>query len=319
MFNDAIKKIMSKQITNNILMIKPISFRYNDQTSKDNYYQNRIAEFSDDKIQKKALLEFDFFVKKLLAAGINIIVVEDTNDFDTPDSLFPNNWVSFHQSGDVVIYPMCAVNRRNERKIDIFTVLEKKFRINKINDFTEFENNKQYLEGTGSMVLDRENKICYAALSMRTVKSLVVNFCNQFNYTPVLFHAMQNVNNKRVPIYHTNVMMCIGDKFAIICLSSIDDKLERENVVKSIELTNKEIIEINEFQKHRFAGNMLQVSGFQDYLVMSESAYNSLTDKQIKKIEKYCSIIYAPLNTIEKCGGGSARCMMAEIFLPIKC
>ena len=308
------------QITNNILMIQPVSFRYNEQTAVNNYYQQVLDNLSDEQTQEKALLEFNNLVELLKNVGVNVIVIEDTKKPDTPDSIFPNNWVSFHADGTVGLYPMCAENRRAERREDIFDTLvdEYGFKIKEIKDFSEFEEHDKYLEGTGSMVLDREHKICYAAISIRTDEIAVMQFCEEFGYRPVCFTANQSVNEERMAIYHTNVMMCVADRFAVICLDTIDDKDERKHVVETLIETGKEIIEITQAQNHRFAGNMLQVMGDKPYLVMSNSAFSSLNNKQKKTIEKYCPIIYSSLDTIEACGGGSARCMMAEVFLPKK-
>ena len=308
------------QITNNILMMQPVSFRYNEQTAVNNYYQQVLDNLSDEQTQEKALLEFNNLVELLKNVGVNVIVIEDTKKPDTPDSIFPNNWVSFHADGTVGLYPMCAQNRRAERREDIFDTLvdEYGFNIKEIKDFSEFEEHDKYLEGTGSMVLDREYKICYAAISIRTDEIAVMQFCEEFGYRPVCFTANQSVNEERVAIYHTNVMMCVADKFVVICLDTIDDIDERKHVVETLTETGKEIIEITQAQNHRFAGNMLQVMGDKPYLVMSNSAFSSLNNKQKKTIEKYCPIIYSSLDTIEACGGGSARCMMAEVFLPKK-
>ena len=318
MFNNSINKRIMKQITNSIMMIKPVGFRYNEQTAVNNYYQQVLDDLTSDKIQENALNEFNSLVEKLQSVGVNVIVIEDDKATDTPDSIFPNNWVSFHNDGMIGLYPMCAKNRRDERREDIFDILvdEYGFAIEGIKDFTEFEDHNKFLEGTGSMVLDRENKICYAAISIRTDEIAVMQFCEEFGYRPVCFTANQDVKGERMAIYHTNVMMCVGDTFAVLCLDTIDNTIEKENVIENIEETGKKIIEITEAQNHRFAGNMLQVMGDKPYLIMSSSAYESLTEKQIKAIEKHCPIIYSSLDTIESCGGGSARCMMAEIFLP---
>jgi hypothetical protein len=317
MFYNTIKEKM-KQITNTILMIQPIDFRHNEQTAVNNYYQQVLDGLSTEQTQKNALSEFNTFVDNLRKKGIDVIVVEDTKTPDTPDSIFPNNWVSFHESGNVAIYPMCAENRRDERREDILDILvdNYNFEINYVKDFTEFEDHNKYLEGTGSMVLDRENKMCYASISVRTDEQAVLQWCDVFNYTPICFTANQDVEGERKEIYHTNVMMCVADKYVIICLDTIDDKDEKKWLKGSLEDSGKEIIEITEDQNHRFAGNMLQLMGDEKYLVMSKSAYDSLTEIQIEKIEKYNPIISSSLDTIEACGGGSARCMMAEIFLP---
>ncbi len=300
-------------------MIRPISFRMNEDTVKSNYFQKSINSLSNKEIQNEALKEFDNFVVKLRKNGVNVIVVDDNNNFDTPDSIFPNNWNSFHKNGNIGIYPMFAENRRNERREDVFDTLEQEgFIINNFIDYTSAEDEHLFLEGTGCLVLDRVNRKAYCGLSSRANEELLIEFCEDFEYTPVPFIAYQNANNSRLPIYHTNVMMCVAENFVIICLDCIDDKKERKNVVNHLKKDNKEIISISEKQLESFAGNMLQVVGKNDnrILVMSESAYSSLTKNQIERINKHCEIIYSPLNTIERCGGGSARCMMAEIFLP---
>ena len=306
------------QITKDILMIKPVGFRFNEQTAVNNYYQKVLDGLTAEATQEKALLEFNSFVDKLRSKGVNVIDIQDTKEPDTPDSIFPNNWVSFHEDGGIGLYPMCAENRRTERREDIFDILvdDYGFHIEQIHDFTEFEEYDRYLEGTGSMILDRENKYCYAAISERTDEQAVIQFCDVFGYKPICFTANQDVNGERLAIYHTNVMMCVADKFVVICLDTIDEIEERTHLIEVLEETNKEIIEISEDQKQHFAGNMLQVMGDQPYLVMSDSAFNSLTQEQISQIEKHCPIIHSSLDTIEACGGGSARCMMAEIFLP---
>ena len=306
------------QITNSIMMIKPVGFRYNEQTAVNNYYQQVLDNLSDKQTQEKALDEFNTFVDKLRNVGVNVVVIEDTEISDTPDSIFPNNWVSFHSNAIIALYPMCAENRRDERREDIFDTLvdEYGFIIEGIKDFTEFEKHDKYLEGTGSMVLDHVNMICYAAISIRTDEVAVMQFCEEFGYRPICFTAYQNVEGERMTIYHTNVMMCVAETFVVICLETIDNEAEREHVLETLTETGKEIIEITESQKHRFAGNMLQVMGDKPYLVMSKSAYISLTQEQKTAIERHCSILYSSLDTIEACGGGSARCMIAEIFLP---
>ena len=307
-----------KQITNNIMMIEPVSFNYNTETAINNYYQINNTALSKEEIQQKALKEFKEFVSLLRSKNINVIVFKDTENPKTPDSIFPNNWVSFHIDGEIVLYPMYAKNRRLERRNDIIQKLRDDFIVTKINDFSYYGNQELYLEGTGSMILDRENKICYAAISDRTNKNIVNDFCNQLNFKPILFTSNQDVRGKRLAIYHTNVMMCITTNFAIVCLDSIDCNEEKDRVIDILNETKKEIISISEEQTNKFAGNMLEVEGDKKYLVMSKSAYSCLTENQIKKINKYCEILYSDLSTIEDYGGGSARCMMAEIFLPLK-
>lgn len=310
-----------QQTTHTILMIRPVSFRMNEQTAVNNYYQKKSEEPFSNNINQQAQQEFDVFVTKLKDVGVNVVVIEDTQEPNTPDALFPNNWISFHENGEVVLYPMFAENRRLERREDVLKLIkEKGFTIKNVVDYTEKETENCFLEGTGSMILDRANRKAYCALSPRADKELFVEFCDNFGFFPVVFTANQTVNNKREAIYHTNVMMCIAETFAVICLDAIDDKKEQQEVVEQLKLDGKEIITISEAQVNQFAGNMLQVQGAnkERFLVMSLSAYNSLSKIQIKQIEKHCKIIHSDLPTIETYGGGSARCMMAEVFLP-KC
>lgn len=310
-----------QQTTNTILMIRPVSFRMNEQTAVNNYYQKSLREMLPNTINAKAQEEFDRYVKKLESYGVNVVVVSDTNEYDTPDSIFPNNWISFHTDGTVAIYPMFAENRRLERREDVIEELEKQgFNVENIVDYTSAEEEHLFLEGTGSMILDRENKKAYCALSPRADEDLFIEFCEDFEYTPVVFTANQTVNGAREAIYHTNVMMCVAETFAIVCLSSIDDKKERKNVLKHLKEDKKQIIDISEAQVNNFAGNMLQVKGKNEerFLVMSQAACDCLTASQKSKINNHCQIITSSLSTIETCGGGSARCMMAEVFLPKK-
>ncbi len=305
------------QITNHILMIEPVNFDFNYQTAKNNFYQKNVNNNSSQTIQQRAHQEFVSFVDKLKKHHINVISIKDSNVPHTPDSIFPNNWISFHKNSIIAIYPMFAENRRNERREDVIELIKNSgFKIENKIDFSSHETNEKFLEGTGSMVLDRVNKICYASLSERTNKELVHLFCQEFNYTPLLFTSKQNAGSKRMPIYHTNVMMSICDTFSIVCLEAIDNIKERNNLIKSLKSTNKEIIEINESQKSNFAGNMLQLMGDKPYLIMSSRSYRSLDDNQIERIKSHCDIIHTPLDVIETYGGGSARCMIAEIFLP---
>lgn len=306
------------QVTNTILMIRPVAFRMNEQTAVNNYFQEDI-DINNSQINERAQKEFDTFVHVLREHEVNIIVVDDLKENDTPDSIFPNNWVSFHRSGTVAVYPMFAVNRRKERRSDIFKTLEENgFVIKDIMDYTSAEEEGVFLEGTGSILKDRVHQKAYCALSERANEDLFIEFCEDFDCFPVIFTANQTVREVRKPIYHTNVMMAMGETFAVICLDTIDDKKERKNVVAHLKKDGKEIIAITETQMHAFAGNMLQVIGAEDnrYMVMSSAAYNSLNENQITAIKKHCDILHSPLDTIETCGGGSARCMMAEVFLP---
>lgn len=306
------------QTTNTILMIRPVNFRMNEQTAVNNYFQEDL-DIKNSEINAKAQAEFDAFVEKLRAVGVNVIVEDDDKVNDTPDSIFPNNWVSFHENGDVALYPMFAENRRKERREELLDRLEEEgFEITNIMDYTSAEEDHFFLEGTGSIIMDRVNKKAYCALSPRADEELFIEFCEDFDYFPVIFTAYQTVDDDRLPIYHTNVMMCIAETFAVICLDSIDDKRERKNVVDHLKKDGKEVIAITEAQMHSFAGNMLQVRGADEkrYLVMSKAAHDSLTSMQIAKLSMHCEMLYSDLETIETCGGGSARCMMAEVFLP---
>lgn len=307
-----------QQVTNTIVMIRPVKFRMNEQTAVNNYYQEDSGVKPID-ANEKAQQEFDRFVEVLEKSGVNVIVISDDPKNDTPDSIFPNNWISFHQNGDIGLYPMFAVNRRRERRPEVLEVIEKSgFEIKNVVDYTDAENEEIFLEGTGSIVLDRVNRKAYCALSARADEELLIEFCEDFEYTPVIFTAYQTVENQRLPIYHTNVMMGVGESFAVVCLDCVDDKKERKNLSSHLKNDGKEIIAITEEQVNHFAGNMLQVigAGGKRFLVMSTAAHDSLSNNQIKTIEKHCEILHSDLNTIETLGGGSARCMMAEVFLP---
>ncbi len=307
-----------KQTTNSIVMIRPIAFRMNEQTAVNNYYQKVLDNLLPSTVNAKAQDEFDTFVDKLKNVGVEVIVVEDSLTPDTPDSIFPNNWISFHENADVTLFPMFAENRRLERREDLLDLLEEKgFQIENIVDYTEAELDGFFLEGTGSIVLDRANGKAYCALSPRADEELFIEFCEDFDMHPVIFEAFQTVEDERKLIYHTNVMMCIGETFAVICSDCIDDKKERKMVLDSLKQDGKEVILITEKQVNNFAGNMLEVKGAdKNYIVMSDSAFNILTPKQIEQLEKHAEILHSSLDTIEACGGGSARCMMAEVFLP---
>lgn len=302
------------------MMIRPVAFNYNAQTAVNNHYQKIVdSNNNSDQINLNAQAEFDNLVLKLRSIGINVIVFQDDNKFDTPDSVFPNNWISFHSNGDLALFPMFAVNRRQERREDVIGWVEKNdYLINNVIDYSSAEESSIFLEGTGSVVLDRVNRKAYCAVSERSNEDLLIEFCEDFEYSPVIFNAYQTVEDKRKLIYHTNVMMCVADDFVVICLDCIDDKKERKSVTSHLLNDGKEIIEISENQVNSFAGNMLQLidRNNKSVLVMSESAYNVLTDLQKNSINKYAKIVFSSLNTIEAYGGGSARCMMAEVFLP---
>ena len=308
----------NKQITNTVLMIEPVSFGYNYQTAKNNFFQQNDS-VSVESIQEKAKEEFRNMVEKLRKFGINVLVVKDTEQPHTPDSIFPNNWISFHSDGKVVLYPMYAENRRVERREDILDSIEKEgFIINEIIDYSRAEEEDIFLEGTGSMVLDRTNEIAYAAISERTNEELFIEFCEDLEFSPVVFHSTQEKNGKRYPVYHTNVMMSVAEDFAIICKESIQDVKERKLVIDFLQTTKKEVIIISEEQMNHFLLNNLQLENDKKerFLVMSNTAYQSLNAGQINAINKYSQILVFDIPTIEKYGGGGVRCMLAEIFLP---
>lgn len=294
-------------------MIRPVNFKFNEQTADNNKFQQLTDQLD---VHEQALKEFDGFVQVLCENGVDVTVVNDTLQPETPDSIFPNNWISFHDSGEVILYPMFSENRRAERRHDILEELQKRFKITKVTDLSTHEAQDIFLEGTGSLVLDRTNRIAYACLSLRTNKIALDKFCEAAGYTSVVFDA---VDQNGFPIYHTNVMMCVGARFAVVCLDSVQHVAEKENVVKSLKQHQKEIIEISFDQMNHFAGNMLEVTGKngESLLVMSAQAHQSLTAAQVASLSKYAKLIHAPLFAIEKNGGGSARCMLAEVHLPL--
>lgn len=310
---------MPAQNTSHILMIRPVAFAMNTETAIDNHYQKQVDGLNSEAAQLEAVKEFDAFATKLRDAGVDVTVINDTLEPLTPDSIFPNNWISFHETGMVVLYPMAAENRRSERREDIPEKLkEKGFSMTETLDYSGCESDGLFLEGTGSLVLDRENLIAYAGISQRTNEILLNDWAKQLGYEVVSFRAMQDVNGELQPIYHTNVMMSVGQEIAILCADSIKDATERAEVVSSLEKSGKQILYISEAQKSSFAGNMLQLvnNAGERIMVMSTQAYNSLTEGQRRTISESNRIVHSSLNTIETLGGGSARCMMAEIFLP---
>lgn len=301
------------QNTSNLLMIQPVNFGFNAETAINNTFQRNVG----GDIQQNALQEFNDFVEVLRKNKVDVTIVKDSLHPVTPDSIFPNNWISFHDDGRIILYPMFAVNRRLERKTAVLDAVKKRFTVSEIIDLTGSEVDGLFLEGTGSMVLDRENKIAYSCLSPRTTETILYDFCKQFGYSPVTFRAADNIG---VPVYHTNVMMCIAKTFAVVCLESITDNNEKNLLADSISKSHKEIVYISLQQMHEFAGNMLQVINADGelILIMSTQAYQSLTIAQIATLQTHNRIIHSPLTTIETAGGGSARCMMAEVFLTSK-
>lgn len=309
-----LSSMSNTQSTSHILMIRPVNFGFNEETAASNAFQNRNA--ARDGVNEKAQQEFDHMVNTLRSNGVDVTVVDDTCEPYTPDSIFPNNWVSFHADGDIFLYPMQAENRRLERREDIIAKLEDSFAVKHIIDLSRFEAEGKFLEGTGSMVLDRVNKIAYACLSPRTDQKVLELFCEQAGYTAISFDA---VDKSGKAIYHTNVLMCVGSDFAVICLDSIPNPNEKATVKESISSTKKEIIDISFEQMNQFAGNMLEVknAGGQKLIMMSMNAFNALSPEQKSALGKYGKLVYSDINTIEINGGGSARCMMAEVHLPV--
>jgi len=298
-------------VTPYLLMIRPVNFGYNAQTAVNNEFQ---VPGQSGQAQQKARQEFDSFVQLLHNNGVDVTVVDDTPDPHTPDSIFPNNWISFHADGTVCLYPMFAENRRQERKPHVIEKLQERFIIQQTYDLTQYEQANRFLEGTGSMVLDRDLKLAYACLSPRTDKGLLEEWCRALDFQPIIFDAVGATGQ---PVYHTNVVMCVGDRYVVICLDAVPNDAQRTLLCNTIDQSGKELITITLDQMNRFAGNMLQVASIQGerLLVMSSQAYHSLTPEQVNRLRSYNRIVHAPLTTIETNGGGSARCMMAEVFL----
>lgn len=298
-------------VTPYILMIRPVQFGYNAQTAVNNEFQ---VAGQDVQAQQKALEEFDGFVQLLHNSGVDVTVVNDTADPHTPDSIFPNNWISFHADGTVCLYPMFAENRRQERKPHVVDKIQERFIIQQTYDLTHYEHENKFLEGTGSMVLDRDLKIAYACLSPRTDRTVLEEWCRALDYQPIVFDATGSTGQA---VYHTNVVMCVADRYVVLCLDAVPDEAEKDMLRNTIDQSGKELITITLEQMNRFAGNMLQVASIpgETLLVMSSQAYHSLLPEQLNRLRSYNPIIHAPLTTIETNGGGSARCMMAEVFL----
>lgn len=293
-------------------MIRPAGFGYNPQTAESNAFQKTV-DIGDAKIQEKALLEFDEMTDRLKKLGIEVLIFLDSKEPHTPDAVFPNNWFSTHPDGRLCLYPMESETRRFERDGSIVDFLKKNFDVTEVFDFSGLENKNQFLEGTGSLVLDHENKIAYASVSSRTNEKALHKWAIALGFDFVKFRSFDQNNT---PIYHTNVMMCLGDNFAVVCLESISDETERSAVFKSLQETKKEIIEISFEQMENFAGNMLllQNKSEENILVMSKRAFESLKNDQIEKLRSHAKLESFDIDIIEKCGGGSVRCMIAEIF-----
>jgi len=308
---------MRRQTTPHILMVRPANFGFNEETAASNAFQIRDGHMTADEMRTHAMAEFDGFVAKLRAAGVNVIVADDSNIPIKPDAVFPNNWVTFHQEGFIVTYPMFAPTRRNERQESVIdTVLAQGFRSDARFHFEDNEAKSRFLEGTGSIIFDHANRLAYACLSPRTDASLLEELCEKIGYQKVVFHS---VDANGQDIYHTNVMMAMGETFVVICLDTVRDNDERSMLETTFGETNKEIVDISLDQMNAFAGNMLQVQNLegQTILVMSSTAYHALNPDQIAQLERHTQVLHSPINTIETYGGGSARCMMAEVFLTV--
>lgn len=304
------------QSTNHILMIRPVRFEANVQTAVSNAFQ-QLGKIDAEHAQARALEEFDALVAALRAVGVDVQVFDDTPDPHTPDAIFPNNWVSFHADGSVVLYPMEAENRRHERRLDVIQALEERigFRLGNLVDYTHHERHGRYLEGTGSLVLDRPNRVAYACLSPRTDHDVLSEWADDLGYDVLAFAAADRAGRA---IYHTNVMMCVGEDFAVICSEAIPNLEEREAVVQRLTDTGHRVVEISIEQMNAFAGNMLEVRGEDGarLLAMSRRAHESLTGEQREALELSVRIVSSPIEVIEDCAGGSVRCMMAEVYLP---
>lgn len=296
------------------MMIRPTHFGYNSETALDNVYQKKNKKVTSSTISQKALFEFDQFVNLLRSSEINVIEFKEDSNSLTPDAVFPNNWISTHGDGTIFLYPMFAKNRRIERRDDIISYLQSNFHVSSINtQMLIHESNNAFLEGTGSMVLDRENKLAYACISKRTDENLFYTWCQERNFQGISFSA----NDAGIPIYHTNVMMSVSKSMAFVCLDSIVEVDKKEVLLSSFKKTKKDVVNISTSQMNHFLGNVLEVKNIHDesFLIMSTTAFNSLTDSQREKVNEKMNILHSPLDTIEYFGGGSARCMIAEIFL----
>jgi len=301
------------QITDTILMIRPAAFSFNRETAANNYFQQE-PSFPSGELQQKALEQFDAMVDELRKENIDVIVIDDTTEPIKPDAIFPNNWLSTNEDGIVSVFPMFAPSRRLEKRDDILQSLSENFIVNDVQDWSEYEVEAIYLEGTGSMVIDHQNRIIYACLSPRTHKAVIEKFASANHYKAITFTA-HDLNEKE--IYHTNVMMCIGEDFAVVCIKAITDDTERIAVAQLLETTGHENIYITQEQMNAFAGNMLQVKNKtgEKFIVLSKTAFQSLHDKQVEKLEQYGKLLTIDVSIIEQVEGGSVRCMMAEIFL----
>lgn len=298
---------------NSVMMVRPAAFGFNEETAASNSFQ-RETFLSNNEILDEALHEFDRAANELRSHGINVHVVEDTLIPSKPDAVFPNNWISFHPDGTLILYPMEALNRRCERRLEVVLELQQKFNFEKVLDLTHFESENLFLEGTGSVVFDHKNKVAFAATSSRTSEIVFLELCKQIQYTPIMFSAFDENGQ---PIYHTNVIMCNGDDFVVVCLECLPDEQSRNLFVNEVSRLGKRVLEISVAQMNAFAGNMLLLRDSQNNnkLVLSETAYQSLTSAQFDFLKQRIDFVRFEIPIIETIGGGSARCMLAEVFL----
>jgi len=310
-----INRIDMKQRTSHILMVRPASFGFNSQTAESNAFQQKVSEQENSEAQQIAISEFEAYVKILQEAGVTVNVIQDSQEPKKPDAIFPNNWVTFHEDGQVVLYPMCTPNRRWERRRSILEMLASGYSIKNEIDLSHYEADELFLEGTGSMILDRQNNFCYACLSVRTDASILDDFCQKTGFEAVTFHS---VDENNMPIYHTNVMMAVAEQYVVVCMESIKDEAERAMLLEHFDQTGKEVVDISFEQVKQFCGNVIELesNAGESLLIMSERAYKGFTEAQKTQIEQYSKMVYAPIYAIEKIGGGGARCMLAEVFLP---
>lgn len=306
---------MESPTTNIVFMVRPAAFGFNPQTAESNAFQQAETQLSKEAIQQKAIAEFDNMVELLRQTGVTVVVIQDTETPVKTDAVFPNNWITFHANGQLITYPMMAPIRRLERRADVIADMKNRFGFTSHLTLEEYEEQEWMLEGTGSLILDRVHRIAYACLSPRTHPDLLAIWCNHTGYTAEVFTAL---DEKGQAIYHTNVMMALGADFVVICLEAIADMKEREQIKRRFEATQKRIIPISFEQMNAFAGNMLHLHTSQGapLLVMSKTAYDSLDAVQINTLQQHTKLLVCPIPTIEYFGGGSARCMMAEVFVP---
>lgn len=309
-----LKENSLKHFTNRVLMVRPAAFGYNNETAESNAFQNQV-DLSRDVILQNALNEFDRAVEILRDSGVEVFVAQDTPFPEKPDAVFPNNWISFHSNGEMILYPMEARNRRCERRLELVVELQQKLNFEQVFDLSYFEEKSLFLEGTGSVVFDHEHKKAYAAISSRTSADVMNELCTHLRYEPILFHAQDELGQA---IYHTNVVMCVGVNFVVICLEAIATETESERLLllESIRNSGKEVLDISMKQLNDFAGNMLVLKNREDepLLVLSATAKKSLNHHQLNFLSERVCLVVLPIETIETIGGGSARCMLAEIF-----